>query len=89
MAFIQNGAFGLAPSCLVLHGEIPSSIIRLSAIFVWVICLYHGHIFYTSKVKVRLSAIPSAIISSSAIFVYVQCLQQGHICLITTSFVYI
>ena len=34
MTLIENGGLGLAPNCLVLHGAIPSSIIRSSAIFV-------------------------------------------------------
>jgi len=82
MAVTQNGKLRLALNCLVLHGAIPSSIIRSSATFVYVICLHHLTIaifVYISKVKVGLmvlhGAILSAIIMSSAIFVYVICLH--------------
>ena len=44
MALIQNVGLGLAPNCIVLHDVIPSRIIRLFAIFVYVICLHHRHI---------------------------------------------
>jgi hypothetical protein len=82
MAPIQNGKLRLTLNCLVLHGTIPSSIIRSSAIFVYVICLHHMTIVifvYISKVKVRLTVLHGAILSaesrSSAIIVYVICLH--------------
>jgi len=37
MALIQNGRLGLAPKSLVLHGTIRSSIIRSSALFVYIL----------------------------------------------------
>jgi len=82
MALIQNGKLRLPPNCLILHGEIPSSIIRSSTTFVNVVCLHHVTIaifVYISKVKDRLmvlhGAILSAIIRSTATFVYVICLH--------------
>jgi len=44
MALIQNGGLGLAPNCLVQHGVIQSAITGSCAIFVYDICLHHGHI---------------------------------------------
>jgi len=92
MALIQNGKLRLALNCLVLHGAIWSSIVKSSAVCVYVIFLHHVTIaifVYISKVKVSLmvlhGAILRAIIRSSAIFVYVICLHHVS----TALFVYI